>query len=310
MNQKKIIAVIGASGTQGSGLVRAILNDPQSEFAVRAITREPNSEKANELAALGAEVVQADVDDVKSLEAAFAGAYGAFLVSFYWPHMDAVRETQTVKNMAVATKLTRVQHVIYSTLEDTRHFLSLEDDSIPTIKGRYKVPFLDSKGEANRFFVDLGIPTTFLLTSFYWENFYTMAPQRQDGELQLKINFGNAKLAGLAAEDIGNCTYAIFKQKEAFIGKTVGISGDQLTFHEIADAFSEALGEKVHYAPFSNEEYRALAGMEAANSFQWMTDFNKEFLEARSLDFSRSLNPAMQTLKKWLETNKERISID
>ncbi|HET9696444.1 MAG TPA: NmrA family NAD(P)-binding protein, partial [Terriglobales bacterium] len=81
MEEKKIIAVIGATGMQGGGLVRAILNDKNGEFGVRAITRNPNSEKAKELARLGAEVVSADLDDEQSLQRAFAGAYGAFCVT-------------------------------------------------------------------------------------------------------------------------------------------------------------------------------------------------------------------------------------
>ena len=78
MAEKKVIAVVGATGAQGGGLARAILADPDGGFAARAITRDPESEKARELAALGAEVVAADVDDEASLERAFAGAHGAF----------------------------------------------------------------------------------------------------------------------------------------------------------------------------------------------------------------------------------------
>ena len=77
---------MGATGAQGGGLVRAILADPAGGFAARAITRDVNSDKAKELAALGAEVVAADIDDEKSLARAFAGAYGAFCVTFYWAH--------------------------------------------------------------------------------------------------------------------------------------------------------------------------------------------------------------------------------
>jgi uncharacterized protein YbjT (DUF2867 family) len=78
ISDKKIIAVTGATGAQGGGLARAILADPEGGFAVRALTRDPGSEKARALAASGAEVVQADLDDAGSVRAAFTGAYGAF----------------------------------------------------------------------------------------------------------------------------------------------------------------------------------------------------------------------------------------
>src|SRR4029079_337750 len=102
MADKKIIAVIGATGAQGNGLVRAILADKSGQFAARAISRNPGSEKAKALAALGAEVVAADVDDEASLARAFAGAYGAFCVTFFWQHMSAERELTEAANMAPA----------------------------------------------------------------------------------------------------------------------------------------------------------------------------------------------------------------
>ena len=92
MAEKKIIAVVGATGAQGGGVVRAILNDPSGGFAARALTRDVNSEKAKELAQMGAEVVAADVDDPESLKRAFAGAYGAFCVTFFWAHFSVDKE--------------------------------------------------------------------------------------------------------------------------------------------------------------------------------------------------------------------------
>ena len=92
MADKKIIAVTGATGTQGGGLVRAILADPNSGFTVRAITRDPNKDKAKALAAAGAEVVQGDLDDVESLKKAFAGAYGVYGVTNFWEHFSGEKE--------------------------------------------------------------------------------------------------------------------------------------------------------------------------------------------------------------------------
>lgn len=104
MADKKIIAIVGATGAQGGGLARAILADENSPFAVRALTRNANSEKAQALAALGAEVVQADIDDVESLKAAFEGAYGAYCVTAFWEHFSPEKELQQAKNMADAAE--------------------------------------------------------------------------------------------------------------------------------------------------------------------------------------------------------------
>jgi uncharacterized protein YbjT (DUF2867 family) len=180
MESKKVIAVVGATGSQGGGLVRAILNDKNSEFTVRAISRDPQSEKARELAALGAEVVKGDIDDPESMRKAFEGAYGAYLVTFFWQHMSPEKELAEARILAQAVKDAGVHHVIWSTLEDTRKFIPLDDDRMPTLQGKYKVPHFDGKGEANKIFEDLQVPATLLHTSFYWDNYinFGMEPKR------------------------------------------------------------------------------------------------------------------------------------
>ena len=155
--EKKIIAVAGATGAQGGGLVRAILADPSGGFAVRALTRDPASAKAKDLAAAGAEVVAANLDDGDSLARAFAGAYGAFCVTFFWDHFSPEKEMAHARNMAQAAKQAKLQHVIWSTLEDTRLLVPLEDTRMPTLQERFKVPHFDGKGASNHFFTDLGV---------------------------------------------------------------------------------------------------------------------------------------------------------
>ncbi|HEY6573302.1 MAG TPA: NmrA family NAD(P)-binding protein, partial [Candidatus Eisenbacteria bacterium] len=205
MAEKRIIAVVGATGAQGGGLVRAILNDPNGGFAARAITRDVNSDKAKELARLGAEVVAGDVDDEASLKKAFAGAYGAYCVTFFWAHMSPEKEIAEAGAMARAARAADVAHVIWSTLEDTRKWVPLSDNRMPTLMGKYKVPHFDAKGEANEIFTKLGLPVTFLLTSFYWDNLihFGMGPKKgPDGKLAITLPVGDKKLPGMAAEDI------------------------------------------------------------------------------------------------------------
>src|SRR5580692_8926078 len=210
MADKKIIAVLGATGAQGGGLVRAILADPNGGFAARAITRDVNSDKAKELAALGAEVVAGDVDDVESLKKAFAGAYGVFGVTFFWAHFSPAKEIGHAGNIAQAAKAAGVKHVIWSSLEDTRKFVPLTDNRMPTLQGKYKVPHFDAKGEADAVFTSLGLPVTLLLTTFYWDNaiYFGMGPQPgPDGKLAITFPMGDKKMTGIAAADIGKCAY-------------------------------------------------------------------------------------------------------
>jgi uncharacterized protein YbjT (DUF2867 family) len=315
MADKKIIAVLGATGAQGGGLVRAIAGDRAGDFAVRAVTRDPNSDKALALAAAGAEVVRADVDDTSSLERAFSGAHGAFCVTFFWNHFSADTEIAEVRNMARAAKRAGVQHAIWSTLEDSRTFIPLDDDRMPTLMGKYKVPHFDAKGEANHFFTDAGVPTTFLLTSFYWDNFiyFGSGPQRApDGSLALTFPMGDKKLPAIAAADIGKCAYGLFKRGPEFIGKTVGIAGEHLTGAELASKMSRALGQPIRYNDVPPEVYRSFGfpgADDLGNMFQFKRDFNEYFCGARSVEFSRSLNPELQTFDQWLKAHGREIPI-
>jgi uncharacterized protein YbjT (DUF2867 family) len=316
VTERKIIAVVGATGAQGGGLARAILDDPNGGFAVRALTRNVNSEKAKELEKMGAEVVAADVDDPASLEKAFRGAYGAFCVTFFWEHFSPEKETAHAGNMARAAKAAGLRHVIWSTLEDTRRWVPLDDDRMPTLMGKFKVPHFDSKGEADRFFVEEGVPTTFLLTSYYWENliFFGAGPKPgPDGTLALTMPMGDRKLPSIAVEDIGRCAYSIFKRGEEFIGKRLGVAGEHLTGAEMADALTRALGREVRYNDVPPEVYRGFGfpgAEDLGNMYQFNRDFSEDFCAARKPEVARSLNPAMQTFDRWLAANKSKIPFE
>jgi len=312
---KKIIAVVGATGAQGGGLARAILDDKSSRFAVRSLTRDPSSEKAKALADAGAEVIAADIDDVKSLRNAFEGAHGAFCVTFFWDHMKPEKELAHARNMAQAAKDAGVHHVIWSTLEDTRKFVPLSDDRMPTLMGKYKVPHFDAKGEADEVFKELGVPTTFLLASFYWDNLihFGMGPKKgADGKLALTLPMSNKKLAGIAAEDIGKVAYAIFERGDEMIGKTVGIAGGHQTGAQLAKSLTKALGKEVKYNEITPAAFRALGfpgADDLGNMFQFYAEFEQDCCDVRNISETKSLNPELLTFDRWLAQNKSRIPL-
>lgn len=312
MTERKVIAVVGATGAQGGGLVRAICSDPSGAFRARAITRNVNSDKARALAALGADVVAADVDDAGSIGRAFEGAYGAFCVTFFWDHFSPEKEHAQAGAMAQAARTAGIRHVVWSTLEDTRKLVPLSDSRMPTLMGKYKVPHFDAKGESDQLFADAGVPITYLLTSFYWDNFiyFGMGPKKgPDGRYAITLPMGDRKLPGIAAEDIGRCAFGIFQRPE-LIGKRVGIAGEHLTGAQMAAEFSKALGKEVVYQEVSPEAYRGFGfpgAEDLGNMFQYKRDFEKEFCGARSIEESRKLNPKLQTFAQWLAENKARL---
>jgi uncharacterized protein YbjT (DUF2867 family) len=310
---KKIIAVLGATGAQGGGLVRAIQADTSGEFQARAITRDPNSDKAKALAALGAEVVQGDLTDPASIERAFAGAYGAFGVTFFWDHFSPERELAEAKLIADTARKAGLKHVIWSTLEDTRKLVPLDDPRMPTLMGKYKVPHFDAKGEADALFA--GVPTTFLLTSFYWDNLigFGMNPKADgNGRFAFVLPMDNAKLPGIAAEDIGRSAFGVFKQGDALIGKYVGIAGDHVSGAEMAATLSEVLGKDIYHQAVPPEVFRGFGfpgADDLGNMFQYKRDFETQFRAARDLAVARRINPGMLTFKQWAEANKDRIPL-
>jgi uncharacterized protein YbjT (DUF2867 family) len=316
MPQKKIIVVFGATGAQGGGLANAILNDKDSDFSVRAVTRNPDSDKAKELASKGAEVVAANIDDMQSMKQALENAYGAYFVTFFWDHFSPEKEMAEARNMAEAAKEAGLKHVIWSTLEDTRKWVPLDDNRMPTLMGKYKVPHFDAKGESDQYFIDLKVPTTFMMASFYWDNFiyFGSGPKKgPDGKLYLTFPLDDKKMAGIAAEDIGKCAYGIFKRGEELISKTVGVAGEHLTGQEMAAALSKAVGQEVLYNNVTPETFRGFGfpgAEDLGNMLQFYRDFEEVCNSTRNVELSRQLNPELKSFERWLSEKGSLIPLE
>ena len=280
MPDKKTIAIVGATGAQGGGLARAML------------------------------------DDVESLKRAFAGAYGAYCVTNFWEHFSAEKEIAQATNLAEAVKAAGVKHVIWSTLEDTRKWVPLSDTRMPTLQGKYKVPHFDAKDIANAEFAKRGVPTTYLVTSFYWDNMirFGTGPKRgPDGKLALTMPMGDKRLPGIAVDDIGRVAYGIFKAGKEYIGKTVGIAGGMLTGRQMADALTKALGEEVRYNDVDPDVYRGFGfpgADEMGNMFQVKRDFNDAYCAARDIELARTLDPELESFEQWLGKHKQDIPLE
>lgn len=314
MSDRKIIAVVGATGQQGGGVARAILDDPEGGFAVRALTRNPDSAAAKALAARGAEVVAANVDDEDSLRTALDGAYGAYFVTAFWEYNDTEREQAQARNMANAAKAAGLRHVVWSTLPDTRNHLAEDDERVPTLQGRYKVPHFDSKAEADRFFTDAGVPTTFLSTTFYFEAFLDFfAPTRgEDGKLVLTLPMRDRKLSGIAVSDIGSVAYAILRRGTELAGETISVAGENLTGAEYAERFGKEFGEEVRYQPIDVDVIRgsgAPGADDLANMFFYYAEHEAYFAGVRDPEVVRTLHPQLRDFATWLAENREKFTV-
>ncbi len=317
MTSTSIIAVFGATGAQGGGLIRAILNDAESPFTIRAITRNPQSEKAQALAAQGIEVVQADLNDLESLVTALRGCTAAFCVTNFWDTFSAEIEKQQAKNLAQACKQANIQHAIWSTLEDTRRFFPITDQRMPVLQEHYNVPHFDAKGEADAFFQEAGVSTTFLATSYYWENliYFGTGPQRgQDGKLYFTMPMADAKLPGIAAEDIGRIAYGVFKRGKEFVGTYVYAAGECVSGADMARGMSSVIGEEVIYNDADPDVYRQFGfpgADEMGNMFQFKRDFTAEYVGVREAnrDLISQLNPKTMSFSEWLAVYGKHIPV-
>lgn len=314
MADPRVIAVVGATGAQGGGLVRAIARDPGCGFRARALTRDPDSEAAQKLAELpNVDVVAADLDDLASVEVAFAGAYGAFCVTFFWADMSADTELRHARTMAQAARANGVEHVVWSTLEDTRRWVT--DDRMPTLQGGYKVPHFDGKEVADGAFRNAGVPTTFLRTAGFWENliYFGLGPQRgEDGTLDLTYPMGDSRWPGIAAEDIGKIALGVFRRGQELVGETVSVAGECPTCAEMAEKLSKALGEEVRYVDVDPDVYRGFgfpAADEIGNMFQFARDFEHAYAGTRDIDLARSLDPELQDFDTWLARNAGSVPV-
>lgn len=314
MSTANTIAVIGATGAQGGSLARAALADTSGEWAVRAITRNPDGPAARELAAAGAEVVRADLDDVESLKAAFDGAYGAFCVTNFWEHFSGAKEVEQAANLAEAGRAAGVQHIVWSTLEDTRDYLPTGDTRMPRLQGAYAVPHFDAKAEADALFADL--PTTYLRASFFWDNLYAfgLGPKKgDDGSYAVTFPMGDSPMAGIAAEDVGKAAFGVFKAGDRFIGENVGIASEFLTIREMADGLEAVLPTgPIAYNDPEPDVYRTFGfpgADELGNMFQIYRDFPVEFAAKRDAGLTRDLNPELLTYARFLDKHKDKIQL-
>jgi mono/diheme cytochrome c family protein len=312
---RPLITVFGATGAQGGGLAAAILGDPARRFALRAVTRRPDSPPAQALAQAGAEVVAADLDDEPSVRRAMRGAHGAFCMTSSWEHHSPERELRQAHHLARAVRDAGVRHAVWSTLEDTRDFVPAGAGPLAPAAGRFNVPCFDVKGEANHAFVASGVPMTFLYTPLRWECLAqpALAPRRGPlGHLALRLPTGQAKLPGIAAADIGRCAYGLFGLGEDAAGKSVGIAGEHLTAAQMAEQLALALGEPVAHLDLPPEP-REATGFAGADELAAMLRFHRHFeracCEARSVACAKELNPRLLSFAGWLALHKARLAL-
>ena len=229
--------------------MRAILADKSGEFAVRAITRKPDSDKAHAAREARRRGGRGRPRRHASLRKAFTGAYGAFCVTNFWEHFSPEKEMAQAQRWRKRRRSAGVKHAHLVAPSKTRASGSRSsDDRMPTLKGKYKVPHFDAKGEIDHFFTDAGVPTTFLYTSFYWDNLHLLRYGAEEGRRRQarasRCRWATRSCPASPPRTSASARTASSRAARSCIGKTVGIAGEHLTRTEMAAALGRALGSR------------------------------------------------------------------
>ncbi|CAD5114534.1 DgyrCDS3655 [Dimorphilus gyrociliatus] len=291
---QKLITVFGATGAQGGGVVEFLKKDKC--FKIRAVTRNPDGEKAKKLIEEGIEVVKADQSDVESLKEAVKGAYGVFLVTQFWEAFDEEKEYNEGKNVVDVVKESGCKHLIFSGLENVEELIGK------------KCPHFDSKAKLEQYIQESGLKFTIVRYSFYAENFYSlMKPLKDDdGSFSFNIPMGDYPLDVIFVNEAGECITNIFKAPEKFVGQAIGLSSVCQSMKEYATLMEEKLGVKIATPKITTEDYSKL-GFPGAEVLAVMFEFYQTGKCDRDVAMTRKLAPSMSTYEEWVDKHTEEM---
>ncbi|KAF2002445.1 NAD(P)-binding protein [Amniculicola lignicola CBS 123094] len=267
----KLVAVTGATGAQGGSVVNILLKTPG--WKVRAVTRNPESDKGKALTAQGVEVVQANFDDEESLVKAFEGANAVFGVTNFWEHLftgksqvesGEIEAKQALTLARAVAKTSTVEHYIWSTLPSAR---KLTDGKVNVAHCDYKADVDDIiKSE----FPDLAKKTTFLFFGYYSTNiaFFPFlkpfeVPNSYGKYMQMVPTPATTRInvTGEMSTNPGIWVRQILAKPELTKGRYADCATDNLSFGEMVDQWSEVSGKQGVYVECSAEDFENIYGI-------------------------------------------------
>ncbi|EKM51660.1 uncharacterized protein PHACADRAFT_127419 [Phanerochaete carnosa HHB-10118-sp] len=327
---KKVILVIGATGAQGTAVIDALLavsaDGSPSPYAVRALTRDPNSRRARDLAAKGVELFTGSLDDLPTILAALKGTWGAFVNtdSFVFGEQKEVFLGMRIFELAQQAKT--VRHYIWSSLD----YAAKKSGYDP----KYRVEHFDAKGRVADWLKaqpsiasDDSLSWSCLSTGGpYMEMFKSpfMGPlaRRADGTLVFAFPTDQGHIPMASLRDIGFFTRYSFDNRAEVSGKDLEIASDMVTLDDAVEAFKRATGKPavaVHltveewFRNWKNTDFPVSKGEGSATFKQSFTAFWYVFRDdivERDMVWIRKINPKAQTLEQWMRDNEYKGEVD
>lgn len=295
--QRPVALVVGATGSQGGSVARALL--ARGEYAVRAVTRRPLSDEARALRDRGVEVVRGDIDDRRSMRDALAGVEVAFGVTSYWEHLE--REAELGLRLVDALADSGVRHVVLSTRPSARR----------ASNGEFSIASFDGKARMEDAAECIGLPATFIHPAFFYENFLSLfVPQRQvDGSYVFGFPQGDAPLAGFAVADLGDVVADLFARGTALLGERIPLVGEVATPAQYAEVMSDVADEIVRYRHVPWEVFLTM-GFPGAHDLANTFDFyrTQETRARAGLVTTKALFPGVRNFARWLAEHRHEFA--
>ena len=267
----KTILVIGATGKQGSSVAEALLED--RTFQVRCMIRgikDTNIVQLDNLIKQGAQLVYGDLENVESLVNAMDGCYGVFAVTNFWdPKVGYEGEISQGRYLAKAAKKAGIQHMVYSTLDQNSD-----------------VPHFESKVSAERY-ITRAVPTTSLVTSFYYENFETyFKPKEEDGVLVFAVaQKPETKVPMYSVSQTGKWVLEAFLHPEEHINKDISAVGEYISYPKLVETFEKVTGKKARFQEIPNEVF-AKSGFPGAEELAANLRFFDEIHLTKTINYA------------------------
>jgi uncharacterized protein YbjT (DUF2867 family) len=296
MGSQPRILVVGGTGAQGGSVARHLL--AEGRYRVRCLTRRLDSVAAVALADAGAEVVEGDLADRDSLDAALAGCEAAFGVTNYFEHFDA--EYELGARFLNAVQDSAVEHLVFSTLPNAMELSA----------GKLQVPHFENKARIEALVRRKEIFATFVHVAFYFENFlYNCPPRRQeDGSYAFGFPLGDSKLPAVSVGDVGGVVASILRQPHAYQGKSVRVIGDQRPAAEYAAIIGALTGRNVRYQHIPHEVFSRLP-IPGAAGLADMFELYRSHVRPDGQDLAECLrlHPGILSFEGWAREHRTEL---